>query len=54
MRVWKAAPANARRTLFACPEMGPYDGGYNVTGFPPAWPDAVILRRELARLWTRA
>jgi hypothetical protein len=54
MRVWKAAPANARRTLFACPEMGPYDGGYNVTGFPPAWPDAVVLRHELARQWARA
>ena len=53
MRVWKAAPANAERTLFACPEMGPY-GGYNVTGFPPAWPDAVILRGELAKTWKRA
>ena len=54
MHVWKAAPANAGRTLFACPEMGPYDGGYNVTGFPPAWPDAVILRGELDKLWKRA
>lgn len=54
MRVWKAAPENARRTLFACPEMGPYDGGYNVTGFPPAWPDAVILRNELKKLWPKA
>jgi hypothetical protein len=54
MRLWKAAPANASRTLYACPEMGPYNGGYNVTGFPPAWPDAVILRGELAKAWKRA
>jgi hypothetical protein len=53
MRVWKAARSNASRTLFACPEMGPYNGGYNVTGFPPAWPDAVVLRGELDKLWRR-
>jgi hypothetical protein len=53
MRLWKAGRGNAERTLFACPEMGPY-GGYNVTGFPPAWPDAVVLRGELAKAWRRA
>jgi hypothetical protein len=54
MRVWKAGKANAAPTLFACPEMGPYHGGYNVTGFPPAWPDAIVLRDELAQAWRRA
>ncbi len=54
MRVWKAGKGNARRTLLACPEMGPCPGGYNVTGFPPAWPEAVVLRRELAKAWRRA
>ena len=54
MKIWKAGPGNAERTLFACPEMGPYPSGYNVTGFPPSWPDAVILRCELAALWRRA
>jgi hypothetical protein len=53
MRVWRAGKGNAQRTLFACPEMGPY-GGYNVTGFPPAWPDAVVLRGELAKAWKSA
>jgi hypothetical protein len=56
MKVWKGARENRERTLFACPEMGPYDGfgrggGYNISGLPPAWPDAVALRRELSRIW---
>lgn len=52
MKLWKSAPHNADRTLFACPEMGPLLG-YNITGLPPAWTDAVRLRQELARVWKR-
>lgn len=57
MALWKKAPANKNRTLFACPEMGPYfagGGGYNITGLPPAWPDAAVLRGELQKAWNRA
>jgi len=57
MKLWKSARSNAGKTLFVCPEMGPYHehgAGYNITGLPPAWPDAVALRRELAKAWTRA
>ena len=57
MKLWKKAPKNKNKTLFACPEMGPYwDGGagYNITGLPPAWPDAVALRKEFAKIWKRA
>ena len=59
MRLWAAAPGNRERTLFACPEMGPYEGfgsggGYNITGLRRAWPEAVALRRELARAWAGA
>ena len=53
MRVWRAGRGNDQRMLFASPEMGPY-GAYNVTGFPPSWPDAVVLRGELAKAWKRA
>jgi hypothetical protein len=58
MKLWKGSPQNRGRTLFACPEMGPYDGfgsggGYNITGLPPAWPDAVVLRSELSKAWKR-
>jgi hypothetical protein len=56
-KCWKAAPKNKNRTLYVCPEMGPYHeggAGYNISGLPPAWPDAVILRRELDKAWKRA
>lgn len=53
-RCWKSAPPNRDRTLFVCPELGPYSSGYNTTGLPPAWPDAIVLRRALARAWARA
>ncbi len=56
-KCWKAALKNKNRTLFVCPEMGPYHeggAGYNISGLPPAWPDAVILRRELDKAWKRA
>ncbi|MBE34410.1 MAG: xylose isomerase [Opitutaceae bacterium] len=56
-RMWKKAPKNKDRTLYVCPEMGPYhDGGagYNIEGLPPAWPDAAVLRKELAKSWNRA
>ena len=57
MKLWKQGKGNQQRTMFACPEMGPYadgGGGYNITGLPPAWPDAMVLRRELGRAWARA
>jgi hypothetical protein len=58
MRLWRGAKSNAAKTLYACPEMGPYDGtgrggGYNLTGLPSSWPDAVVLRREIAARWDR-
>jgi hypothetical protein len=57
MRLWKKARGNKHKTMFACPELGPYapgGSGYNISGLPPAWPDAVILRHELGRAWARA
>jgi len=56
-RLWKSAKRNKDKTLYVCPEMGPYHqggAGYNITGLPPSWPDAAILRRELAKSWARA
>jgi hypothetical protein len=50
MRLWCAAAGNARREMFVCPELGPRDG-YGLSSFPPVWPEAVRLRRELARIW---
>ncbi len=57
MRLWRSSAGNKNQTLFVCPEMGPYDAngsGYNITGLPPSWPDAIVLRRELGRIWKQA
>ncbi|MGH7995355.1 MAG: sugar phosphate isomerase/epimerase family protein [Opitutaceae bacterium] len=54
LELWNSAPSNRNKTLFVCPEMGPLgpDGsGYNITGLPSSWSDAVALRVEIARLW---
>jgi hypothetical protein len=53
LRIWKKAKANRDRTLFACPEMGPYGlgtgrSGVNLPCLPPAWTDAIALRPEIA------
>ena len=55
-KCWKAAPQNRDATLFVCPEMGPLyqGGGYNVTGLPSSWEDAVVLRGELDKAWRKA
>lgn len=54
LRIWKAAPANRTRLLYACPELGPVPGGYALTSFPKSWPDAVRLQRELEACWRAA
>lgn len=52
MRIWKSAPGNRRRVLYACPELGPaMPGGYGLTSFPPPWPEAIRLQRELEHCW---
>lgn len=42
------------RDLFACPEMGPVRGGYNLAQLPNSWEDAKILRGIIARRWKAA
>ena len=50
MQLWCAAPSNAEREMFVCPELGPRNG-YGLSFFPPVWPDAVRLQRELTTVW---
>jgi hypothetical protein len=57
LKIWRSGKVNQDKTLFVCPEMGPYNvdgGGYNISGLPPAWPDAVVLRGEIAKVWQAA
>jgi len=37
--------------LYACPEMGPVRGGYNLTQLPNSWREAQLLRGIIARAW---
>ena len=40
--------------MYACPEMGPVRGGYNLSALPASWEDAKVLRGILAARWRRA
>ena len=40
--------------FFACPEMGPVRGGYNLAQLPNSWEDAKILAGIIAAAWKRA
>jgi len=42
------------RDLFACPEMGPVRGGYNLESLPNSWEDAKVLRRIIEKRWKHA
>jgi hypothetical protein len=45
---------NRQGEMFACPEMGPVRGGYNLSALPNSWEDAKVLRRILVARWNRA
>jgi hypothetical protein len=40
--------------FFACPEMGPVRGGYNLAQLPNSWEDAKILAGIITASWKRA
>lgn len=42
------------REIFACPEMGPVRGGYNLAELPNSWEDSKILKGIIDRAWKRA
>lgn len=48
----EAAPADAE--LFVCPELGPVNGGYNLSHLPSSWEDAKRLRGIIAEAWVAA
>jgi len=57
MRMWRTAPRNRSRTLYAVPEMlprRPNGAGYNITGFPLPWRSALDVRAEIAKAWRQS
>jgi hypothetical protein len=53
LALWLSAGQRGR-DFFACPEMGPVRGGYNLSLLPNSWEDAQVLRRIIARKWKDA
>ncbi len=53
IEVWLGG-RQAGRDFFACPEMGPVRGGYNLAQLPNSWEDAKVLRGIIARRWKAA
>ncbi len=52
-RCWLAGPRPGNE-LWVCPEVGPVGiHGYNLSTMPSSWEQAVVCRRELAKLWRR-
>ena len=52
-RCWLAGPRPGNE-LWVCPEIGPVGvHGYNLTTMPPSWTQALVCKRELAKLWRR-
>ncbi len=52
-QTWLAAKQQGRE-IFACPEMGPVRGGYNLSQLPSSWEDAKILRGIIENTWMKA
>lgn len=39
--------------LYACPENGPRSSGYALSCFPDVWLDAIVIRKEIQKIWDR-
>jgi hypothetical protein len=50
---WLAVDQDGRE-MYACPEMGPTRGGYNLAQLPNSWEDAKVLRGIIAKTWKAA
>jgi hypothetical protein len=53
LKCWLAGNRDSGREIFICPELGPVDGGYNLSTLPNSWEDAKILREEIDKLWKK-
>jgi len=43
--------ARGDEIIYVCPEFGPKNSGYGLSGFPNVWKDAVLLRKRTEELW---
>lgn len=52
IRTWLAG-GQSGVDFFACPEMGPVVGGYNLAALPNSWEDAKVLRGIIQKTWKK-
>lgn len=45
--------ARPGKELYVVPELGPKEGGYALSTFPDVWKDAIVVAREIRRIWNR-
>lgn len=53
LEMWLAGRQGGRE-LFAVPELGPVNGGYNLASLPSSWEDAKVLRTLIDKSWKKA
>jgi hypothetical protein len=53
LRCWLEGNRASGRDILVCPEMGPVEGGYNLSMLPNSWEQAKVLRIEIESLWQR-
>jgi len=51
LKCWLDGNRDTGREILICPEMGPVEGGYNLSTLPNSWEDAKVLRSEIDKLW---
>ncbi len=49
LRYWLDGP-RPNNELWLVPELGP-KYGYGLSCFPPSWPDAIVLAKDIKRIW---
>ena len=52
LETWLAVPQSG--DFFACPELGPVRGGYNLAQLPNSWEDAKLLGGIIRERWNQA
>ena len=53
LEYWLDGNRDTAREIFICPELGPVEGGYNLSTLPNSWEDAKVLRGEIDKLWKK-
>jgi hypothetical protein len=51
LSLWLDGNARTPREIFVVPEMGPTSSGYNLSGLPNSWEEAITLRPILEKIW---